>query len=114
MKRNRRLTLIAGALAATTALAIGGTGIARALGGGSETITGSAAERAKAAALDAAGGGTVLEVEQQDGDGAGIYEVEVRRADGSTVEIHLDAQFQQVGSAPDDDSGAGDDRGSDD
>ena len=115
MKRNRRLTLIAGALAATTALAIGGPGIARAVGGGSEApVNGPAAERAKAAALDTAGGGTVLEVERQDDDGAGVYEVEVRRADGSTVEIHLDAQFLQVGSAPDDDSGAGDDGGSDD
>ena len=61
---------------------------------------------AKAAALDAAGGGTVLEVEHQDGDGNGAYEVEVRRTDGSTVEIHLDAQFRKVGSVSDDDSGA--------
>ena len=45
----------------------------------------------------------MLEVERQDGDGAGVYEVEVRRADGSQVEIHLDAQFEPVGSAPDDD-----------
>jgi thioredoxin reductase len=56
----------------------------------------------------------VLEVEKQDGDGAGVYEVEVRRTDGSTVEIHLDHQFQQVGSAPHDDGGAGDDEGAGD
>lgn len=106
MKR-KRLVIVIGAGAA--ALAIAGVGIAEAVGGSSEApVTGPAAEQAKAAALRAAGGGTVLEVEQQDGDGAGIYEVEVRRVDGSTVEIHLDAGFQQVGSAPDDDSGSDD------
>jgi hypothetical protein len=31
--------------------------------------------------------------------------VEVRREDGSEVEIHLDAQFQQVGTATNDDAG---------
>ena len=107
MKR-RRLVIIIGAAAAAIALA--GVGIAQAVGGSSEEpVTGPAAEQAKAAALDAAGGGTVLEVEQQDGDGAGIYEVEVQRPDGSTVEIHLDEQFQQVGTAADDDSGSGED-----
>ena len=40
---------------------------------------------------------------------AGVYEVEVRRNDGSTVGIHLDSRFQQVGSAADDDSGHGSD-----
>jgi Peptidase propeptide and YPEB domain len=108
MTRNRRI--LVGALAAGV-LAVGaGAGIAQAVGGGSEEpVTGPAAEQAKAAALDAVGGGTVLEIEKQDGDGAGVYEVEVRRPDGSTVEIHLDHQFQPVGSAPDDDSGAGSD-----
>ena len=47
----------------------------------------------------------MLEVERQDDDGAGVYEVEVRREDGSEVEIHLDAQFQQVGTATNDDAG---------
>ena len=68
-------------------------------------MTGTSAEQAKVAALKAAGGGTVLEVESQDGDGAGIYEVEVRRADGSQVEIHLNAAFEPVGQQADDDKG---------
>ena len=107
MRRNRRQALVVGGIVAAAALAIGGVGIAQAVSGDSEApVTGAAAEHAKAAALDAAGGGTVLEVEHQDGDGAGAYEVEVRRTDGSTVEIHLDGQFKQVGSAGDDDSGA--------
>ena len=68
-------------------------------------MTGPAAERAAEAALEAVGGGSALGVERQDDDGAGIYEVEVRRDDGSEVEIHLDAQFQQVGMAANDDDG---------
>jgi uncharacterized membrane protein YkoI len=97
---------VAGGIVAAAALAVGGVGIAQAVGGDSETpATGAAAKHARAAALDAAGGGTVLEVEHQDGDGAGVYEVEVQRTDGSSVEIHLDGQFRQVGSAGDDDSG---------
>jgi hypothetical protein len=107
VRSNRRHALVAGGIVAAAALAIGGVGIAQAVSGDSETpVTGATAEQAKAAALDAAGGGTVLEVEHQDGDGAGVYEVEVRRTDGTTVEIHLDGQFRQVGSASDDDSGA--------
>jgi len=114
MTRNRRNALVAGGVVAA-ALAIGGVGIAQAVGGDSETpVTGAAAEHAKAAALDAAGGGTVLEIEHQDGDGAGLYEVEVRRTDGSTVEIHLDGQFTQVGSATDDDSGSESENGAGD
>ena len=106
MRSNRRWALVSGGIAAVAAVAIGGVGIAQAVGGDSEApVTGSAAQQARTAALDAAGGGTVLEVEYQDGDGAGVYEVEVRRTDGSTVEIHLDGQFKQVGSASDHDKG---------
>jgi uncharacterized membrane protein YkoI len=97
---------VAGGIVAAALLAVGGVGIAQAVSSDSESpVTGAAAEHAKAAALDAAGGGTVLELEHQDGDGAGVYEVEVRRTDGSSVEIHLDGQFRQVGSARDDDTG---------
>ena len=83
----------------------GGAGIAQAVSGSEEHGDRAGADKAAAAALKAAGGGSVLEIERQDGDGAGFYEVEVRREDGSQVEIHLDAQFQPVGSAADDDSG---------
>lgn len=103
MKVNRRIVVIAAA--AAVALAAVGVGIAQAVSGGEESVTGPAAEQAKSAALDVAGGGTVLEVEREDGDGAGVYEVEVRRADGSQVEVHLDAQFQPLGTTADDDGG---------
>jgi hypothetical protein len=105
MKLNGRIILATAAVVAV--LAAGGVGIAQAVGGGSEEqVTGPAAEKAKAAALEATGGGAVTEVERQDGDGAGVYEVEVRRADGTEVEVHLDAQFQQVGTSADDDTGS--------
>jgi uncharacterized membrane protein YkoI len=103
MTRKRTLLLI-GAAAAVLAVA-GGAGIAQAVSGSEEPVTGPTGDRAAAAALKAAGGGSVLEIERQDDDGAGVYEVEVRREDGSQVEIHLDAQFHPVGSAADDDSG---------
>jgi hypothetical protein len=103
MKLNRRIAMI---VAAIVVLAAAGAGIAKAVGvGDDEQVTGPAAGQAKAAALKAAGGGTVLEVERQDGDGAGVYEVEVRRTDGSQVEIHLDAAFKPVGTQADDDDG---------
>ena len=110
MKVNRRIVVIAAV--GVTALVAAGAGIAQAVGGDSdENVTGAAAQKAGDAALAAAGGGTVLEVERQDGDGAGVYEVEVRRTDGSQVEIHLDAQFAPVGSAPDDDGASDEDAG---
>lgn len=54
-------------------------------------VTGAAAAKAKAAAVDAAGGGTAGEV-TTDYSGHG-YEVTVAKADGSEVEIHLDSSF---------------------
>jgi hypothetical protein len=102
----RKLMVIAAAILALAAVS---GGIAIAAGGNEEQVTGTSAERAKTAALKAVGGGTVLEVERQDGDGPGVFEVEVRRTDGSQVEVHLDDQYQPVGTAADDDSGADDD-----
>lgn len=102
--RVRRRLFVAGA--AIAVLSAGGAGIAYAVGGSDEQVTGSAAKRAASAALRAAGGGTVLEIERQDGDGRGVFEVEVRRADGSQVEIHLDGRYQPVGTVADDDTGS--------
>jgi hypothetical protein len=104
MKLNRRIAMI---VAAIVVLVAAGAGIAKAVGvGDDEQVTGPAAAKAKAAALKAAGGGEVLEVEGQDEDGAGVYEVEVRRPDGSQVEIHLNAAFEPVGTQADDDTGS--------
>ncbi|HLF67715.1 MAG TPA: PepSY domain-containing protein [Gaiellaceae bacterium] len=112
MSRRTRILALG---ASTVALAALGVGIAQAVSGSEEPVTGPAAAKAAAAARAAAGGGTVLEVERQDGDGRGVYEVEVRRTDGSQVEIHLDGEYRVVDEVADDDaSGQEDDRGSDD
>jgi hypothetical protein len=115
LMRINRKTVAAGA--AVAALATGGVGIANAVGGGSEDqLSGPSAERAKSAALEVVGGGSVTEVERQDGDGDGAFEVEVRRPDGSQVEVHLDLGYNALGTAADDDydSGEDEDAGDDD
>jgi uncharacterized membrane protein YkoI len=58
-------------------------------------ITGTALERASAAALAHTGGGRITETEA--GDEEGAYEVELTLADGSQVDVHLDAGFDVMG-----------------
>src|SRR5215210_5865438 len=92
-----RRVLIAAAVIA--ALGAGGAAIAGAASGGDDdgrdqAITGSALERASAAALKETGGGKVTETEA--GDEEGAYEVEVTRADGSQVDVHLDKAFNVI------------------
>ena|SRR5215203_2678080 len=67
------------------------------------SLTGSSARRAGDAALRATGGGTVLEVEQGDEPNA-AYEAEVRKTDGSIVEVMLDGKFNVIDQAPGDQS----------
>ena len=110
---SRRIVAIGAAIGAL-AVAAGGAGIARAVSGGSdELVTGAAAEKASSAALESTGGGTVLGIERQDGDGPGVFEVEVRRADGSEVDVQLDARFRPVGTTADDDNSGSDDQSHD-
>ena len=96
-------------VAAIAVLALGGTAIAGATGGGDDDetdkpIAGPALDRAKAAALDHTGGGTVTGTEVDDEEGA--YEVEVKRADGSQVDVHLDKGFNVINQAGDGDGAA--------
>jgi uncharacterized membrane protein YkoI len=62
-------------------------------------ITGAALRQASDAALAHTGGGTVTGTEV--GDEESYYEVEVTLADGSQVDVQLDAGFAVVGSDPD-------------
>jgi uncharacterized membrane protein YkoI len=91
------------AVAAIAALAVGGTAIAGAAGGGGEehdkAITGTALDKASAAALKATGGGKVTGSEV--GEEESYYEVEVTRADGSQTDVQLDKQFHVVGQKTD-------------
>ena len=111
---NLRTLVIAAAVVAML-LALGGAGIAYANGGDSEEqVTGPDAEKAKSAAIAAVGGGTVTEVERDDGNGTGAFEVEVARDDGSQLEVHLDGDLNVVGQeagedGPTDQAGPNDD-----
>jgi uncharacterized membrane protein YkoI len=92
-----------GALA--VALIGGGTGVAIATGNRDDRpLTGSALEKATAAALQHTGGGTVIETEA--GDDGAAYGVEIRLDDGRVVEIGLDANFEVIGQESDDDGSA--------
>ena len=107
---NKR-TKIATAIAAALVAGAVGTGIAAAGGGDDdateEAITGSALERASAAALEHTGGGHVSGTEV--GDEESYYEVEVTLDDGSQVDVQLDRGFNVVSSEDDDDSETGKD-----
>lgn len=67
-----------------------------------ESLSGPDARRASAAALRSTGGGTVKEVERGD-DGNSVYEVEVRRPDGTIAEVQLDAAFAVIETVTGDD-----------
>jgi uncharacterized membrane protein YkoI len=98
--------VIAGA--AVLALGAGGTAIAASAGsdensgtddGEGKAITGPALKKASAIAIDHVGGGTVTATELQDEEG--YYEIEVKRDDGSQVDVHLDSHFNVLDSSGD-------------
>ena len=97
MRINRRYLIAGGAV---LAIAAGGVGVAAATGGiggddGDATVSGSAADKAKAAALQITNGGSANSVERDSENGA-TYEVEVTMADGSTVDVRLDQTYDLV------------------
>ena len=66
-----------------------------------QPLTGTDLDEAKAAALEYTGGGTVTEAEA--GDDGAAFGVEVRRDDGTQVEVRLDETFTVIGTEADDD-----------
>ncbi len=101
------------AVGVVAALAGGGAAIAAATGGDDDAgendkaITGSALDKASAAALKSTGGGEVSDTEV--GDEEGAYEVEVTRPDGSQVDVHLDKGFHVIGQQADEENEQNDD-----
>ena len=97
------------AVAAIAALGVGGAAIAGAAGGGDDgsgkAITGSALDKASAVALQSTGGGKVTGTEINDEEG--YYEVEVTRADGSQVDVHLDKGYNVLASKADHEESGG-------
>lgn len=110
MERRTRW-IVGGALA--LAVVGGGTGVAIATGAGDtdQPLAGPTLDRARAAALEFTGGGTVTETEA--GDDGAAYGVEVRLDDGRVVEVRLGADFRVLGHEADDD-GPNDQDGSND
>jgi hypothetical protein len=108
MQRKTKITIVG---ITAVALAAGGVGVATAGSGGDDAeapITGTALDRASAAALEHTGGGQVTDTEV--GDEESLYEVEVTRDDGSQVDVQLDSDFNVVGGEADSESeGSGDD-----
>lgn len=109
MTLNKRILAAATATAAA-ALLVGSAGIAAASGGGDgpneaadsdAPLTGTDLERASVAALDHTGGGEVVDSEV--GDDGAAFGIEIKLDDGSQVEVNLDADFNVIGSEPDDD-----------
>ena len=108
---NRKTKWIGGGAVAAVVVVAAGSGIAVAAAGDDDDvpITGSALERASAAALEETGGGRVTGTEA--GDEEGAYEVEVTLDDGRQVDVHLDERFAVLGSSTDreGEEGPGDD-----
>ncbi|MGH3117633.1 MAG: PepSY domain-containing protein, partial [Gaiellales bacterium] len=97
----RKLVLIAVLVLALGVLS-GGVAIAAGSGGGDDKpLIGSTLDKARAAALEHTGGGTVVETEG--GDDGAAYGVEIRLDDGSQVEVNLDGNFHVIGQEADDD-----------
>lgn len=109
----RRLTMILAGLAAIAAFALGGAAIANATGvvGDDESdaqLSSSEAARAGAAALRATGGG-IVQASERDNEKGATFEVEVRKPDGSVVDVRLDSSYGVV--AVDGDQETNDDNG---
>jgi hypothetical protein len=106
----RRTTAVLVAAAGLAALGGGGVAIAGASGNERDRpIIGSALQRARSVALDRVGGGHVTGTEL--GDEEGAYEVEITRADGSSVDVHLDSRFSVIDVSPDGPADNGDSHG---
>ena len=98
MNRTTKAAVVAGAIVMSTGASIG---IASAVGGddAEAQITGQALERAKAAALEHTGEGSVTDTEV--GDEESYYEVEVSLPGGRQTDVQLDKSFRVVGSETD-------------
>ena len=93
MKKRTVGATLAGALL-VTGLAGGAVAVAS---GGSEDghVTGPEADRAVAAALAETGGGEANAVERDTENGA-VWEVEVTKTDGTTVDVRLGSDFHTI------------------
>ena len=91
-----RKTIVALGVAGVAALGAGGAAIASGGDDGGEgTVAGPQADRATAAALRITHGGTANSVERDSENGA-VWEVEVTKPDGKTVDVRLNRNYDLV------------------
>lgn len=88
----RRKRVILPTIAAVAALGVGGTVWTASA---NDDVQGGERDRVGAAAVEAAGGGTAVDVESSDDRGE-AYEVEVRMDDGTEVDVILDQDLNVV------------------
>ena len=109
LTRTRKVLAVAAGVAVVAGVG-GGVAIASSDDEGTQQpITGSALDKASAAALAETGGGEVTETEV--GDEESYYEVEVTMPDGTQVDVQLDRAFHVVGTKHDGDHGESEDAG---
>ena len=94
----RKKRVIIPTLAAVAVIGVGGTVWTASA---QDDVQGSERDRVASAAVEAAGGGTAVEVEASDDRGE-AYEVEVRMDDGREVDVTLDENLKQVSQDNDD------------
>ena len=96
----RTVKIVVGFAACALVLMAAGLAFAEPFGDGNE-VTGPAAEKARAAAIQAVPGGTAGTVEQEAGEGpAVVYGVAMTKPDGTKVEVHEDQNFHVLGIVP--------------
>jgi hypothetical protein len=103
-QRLRSKRVVIPTVAAAALIGVGG--VAWGSSGDGE-LKGDDLDRASKVALDAVGEGEVTDTEV--GDEEGAYEIEVTKADGSQVDVHLDESFQVISLDPDDETEPDDD-----
>ena len=94
---NKRTKVLA-VVGVTSLLLLGGGGLAYAGGviggeGKETTVTGADADRAGKAATDSLGGGEVVSVVQETDGDIVAFEVDVKKADGSTASVEITKDF---------------------
>ncbi|WP_306209588.1 PepSY domain-containing protein [Actinoplanes sp. RD1] len=91
----RSKRVIIATTATVAALAIGGGAWATAANADADTVTGNDRTRVADAAVQAVGDGTATDVETSDDEGE-AYEVEVRKQDGTEVDVTLDKNLKVI------------------
>jgi len=106
---NHKTKIGIGVAAGVLVLSGSAIGIASAVGGDGDEVSGTAADQARAAAVQSVPGGKAGAVEAETGEGTAAYGVTVTKPDGSAVEVHLDNGFHVLGTQAPDQERDGDD-----